>query len=114
MKQFSKAALALAVAYALVFSAVVVPVAKADDRGESTLSFVTGRFVARNYAYNGVRIQSGNNASGTATITLSSGSVTLADGRVMVPFSAGGFNILGQPGPFPAIPITVGAGSVKE
>jgi hypothetical protein len=80
----------------------------------SNQSFVGGRFVAKNYAYPGVRIFSGNNASGAATITLSSASVRLQDGRTIVPFSAGGFNILGQPGSFPAIPITVGAGTTKE
>ena len=80
----------------------------------SNQSFVGGKFVARNYAYPGVRIHQGNNAAGAATITLSSGSVRLQDGRTIVPFSAGGYNIEGQPGPFPAIPITVGAGATKE
>src|SRR5580698_3475335 len=80
----------------------------------SNQSFVAGRFVARNYVYPGIRIFSGNNASGAATITLSQASVRLPDGRTIVPFSAGGFNILGQPGPFPAIPIYVGAGTTRE
>src|SRR5580700_6758863 len=86
----------------------------AQVNAPSSQSFIGGRFIARNYAYPGVRIQFGNNASGAATITLSSGTVSLKDGRVVAPFSAGGFNILGQPGPYAAIPIQVGAGTTRE
>lgn len=81
----------------------------------SVQSFVGGSFVAKNYAYSGVTISPGTNIpAGSGTITLNQGSVKLPDGRTIVPFSAGGLNILGQPGSFPAIPITVGAGTVKE
>lgn len=81
----------------------------------SNQSFVGGRFVAKNYNYTPVRIFGGGGAASTTySITLSTASVTLPDGRVIVPFSAGGFNIKGQPGPFPPIPITVGAGTVQE
>lgn len=81
----------------------------------SNQSFVAGHFVAKNYNYPPVQIAPGtNNAAGAATIALYQGSVRLADGRTIVPFSAGGFNIQGQPGAFPAIPITVGAGATKE
>ena len=87
----------------------------AQQNPPSNQSFVAGRFVAKNYAYPGITITDGtNNAAGAATITLRSGSVRLPDGRTIVPFSAGGLNILGQPGSFPAIPITVGAGTTKE
>ena len=86
----------------------------AQQNPPSNQSFVGGKFVAKNYNYPGIRIYSGNNASGAATITLSSGSIRLPDGRTIVPFSAGGFNILGQPGPYPAIPIYVGAGTTRE
>lgn len=87
---------------------------RAQQNPPSNQSFVGGRYVARNYVYPGVRINSGNNNAGAATINLSAGSVRLQDGRTIVPFSAGGFNIQGQPGSFPAIPITVGAGTTKE
>lgn len=81
----------------------------------ANLSYVGGKFYSRRYIYPPVRINSGGGAAGTSyTINLSSGQVRLADGRTISPFSAGGFNILGQPGTFPAIPITVGAGAVKE
>ena len=70
--------------------------------------------MASNYVYPGVRIFSGNNAAGAATITLSQASVRLPDGRTIVPFSSGGQNILGQPQAMPAIPIQVGAGSTLE
>jgi hypothetical protein len=81
----------------------------------SNQSFVGGRFVARNYIYLGVTISPGSNIpAGAGTISLQQGSVKLSDGRTVVPFSAGGFNILGQPGPFPAIPIYVGAGATRE
>ena len=80
----------------------------------SNQSFVTGRFVARNYVYTGVSIAAGtNNPVGAGTITLSSGSVRLVDGRTIVPFF-GGFNPLGQPGVYPFVPIQVGAGTNQE
>jgi hypothetical protein len=107
----TKALFSLLLAAALVFAPLP---ANAQQNPPANQSFVGGKFVARNYAYPGIRIFSGNNASGAATITLSQGSVRLQDGRTIVPFSAGGFNILGQPGPYPAIPITVGAGTTKE
>lgn len=81
----------------------------------SNQSFVAGRFVAQNYFYPGVRINGGGGlANTTYSIQLSQGSVRLPDGRSIVPFSAGGINILGQPQAMPAIPITVGAGLVQE
>src|SRR5208282_3590819 len=70
----------------------------------SNQSFVGGRFVARNYNYTPIRISGGGGAvSTTYAIMLSTGSVALKDGRTIVPFSAGGLNILGQPGAYPAI-----------
>lgn len=81
----------------------------------ANLSYVGGKFYARRYEYSGIRINGGGGAAGTTyTIQLSAGQVRLADGRTISPFSAGGFNILGQPGNFPAIPVTVGAGTTKE
>lgn len=81
----------------------------------SNQSFVGGRFIADNYNYTGVRINSGNTTgTGAATFGLSSASVRLPDGRTIMPFSAGGLNIQGQPGAFPAIPITVGTGATQE
>jgi hypothetical protein len=81
----------------------------------SNQSFVGGKFVAKNYIYPGIRITSGNSTgAGAATFGLSSASIRLPDGRTVMPFSAGGLNILGQPGPFPAIPIYVGAGATRE
>ena len=79
-------------------------------------SYVGGKFYARRYQYPPVRINSGGGAAGTSyTINLSSGQVRLQDGRTIVPFSAGGQNILGQPSPgAPAIPVYVGEGSTKE
>lgn len=88
--------------------------ALAQQNPPSNQSFVGGRFVAKNYVYPGIRINSGNNAAGVATITLSAGSIRLPDGRTIVPFSGGGFNILGQPQAMPAIPISVGAGTTQE
>lgn len=105
-----KQCLAFVAAYALVFGAFALP-AKAQQNPPSNQSFVGGRFVAKNYNYPGVHITSGTStAVGAATLTLDQGSVRLQDGRTIVPFSAGGFNILGQPAAFPAIPIWVGAG----
>ncbi len=81
----------------------------------SNQSFIGGRFVAKNYVYQGVRIFSGNTTgAGAATFSLSSGSIRLPDGRTIVPFAAGGTNILGQPQAMPAIPISVGAGATQE
>jgi hypothetical protein len=81
----------------------------------SNQSFVGGKFVAKNYIYPGIRITSGNSTgAGAATFGLSSASIRLPDGRTVMPFSAGGLNILGQPGPFAAIPIYIGAGATRE
>lgn len=91
------------------------PVMAQGQNPPSNQSFVGGNFVAKNYNYPGVRINSGNTtAAGVATFSLSAAGVRLADGRTIMPFSAGGLNILGQPGAFPAIPITIGAGTTKE
>lgn len=110
--QLYKALLSFIAAFAVVFAPLPV---RAQQHAPSSQSFVGGRFVARNYAYPGVSIGVGNNnAAGAATISLNAGSVRLQDGRTIVPFSAGGFSIQGQPGAFPAIPITVGAGTTKE
>jgi hypothetical protein len=99
----------------LPFAGVPAQAQQTGPNPPSNQSFVTGRFVARNYNYPGIQITTGvNNPAGSATIKLRAGSVRLPDGRVIVPFSAGGQGILGQAGFFPAIPITVGAGSVKE
>jgi len=108
---FKKAA-AVLLALAVLF--IPLYVGAQGQNPPSNQSFVGGRFVARNYIYPGVRIFSGNNASGAATITLSQGSVRLPDGRSIVPFSAGGFGIQGQSGALPAIPIYVGAGTTRE
>ncbi len=60
----------------------------AQQNPPSNLSFVTGRFVALNYNYPGVRINSGGGAASTTyTISLTSGSIALKDGRTIVPFS---------------------------
>ncbi len=112
MRNFTRQALSFLCAFALLIS--VAPSMEAQQNPPSNQSYVGGRFVARNYNYPGVRIFSGNNAAGIATITLSSGSVRLQDGRTIVPFSAGGLNTSGTAGPFPAIPISVGAGAVEE
>lgn len=81
----------------------------------SNLSAVSGRFVARNYRYQGMQIAPGtNNPSGTQTIALYAGTIRLQDGRSITPFSAGGTNTQGTAAPLPAIPITVGAGSTQE
>ena len=102
--------------FALVLAAILLPaLLVSQQNAPSSQSFVGGKFVARNYVYPGVAIAPGvNNPAGAATITLHQGSVRLADGRSIVPWTAGGFNILGEPGPYPAIPITVGAGTTKE
>lgn len=112
MRTTSKQLVSFLVTLAMLFS--VAPL-QAQQNPPSNQSFVGGKFVAKNYAYPGVQIAVGtNNPAGAATIALTAGSIRLADGRTIVPFSAGGFNIQGQPGPFPAIPITVGAGGTKE
>lgn len=102
--------------FALALVAILLPtLLVSQQNAPSSQSFVGGKFVARNYVYPGVAIAPGvNNPAGAATITLHQGSVRLADGRSIVPWTAGGFNILGEPGPYPAIPITVGAGTTKE
>lgn len=112
VKQF----VAFLVSLALLFSVTPQLLKSQSQNPPSKESFVSGKFVAKNYAYQGVQVAPGTNIpSGAGTITLYSGSVTLADGRKIVPFSAGGKNILGEPDVrFPAIPITIGAGSVKE
>lgn len=80
----------------------------------SNQSYVGGRFVARNYVYTGMQIAAGTNIPiGAGTISLNSGSTRLPDGRTIVPFF-GGFNSLGQPGPYPFVPISVGAGTAQE
>lgn len=92
-----------------------IPAQAQNQNPPSNLSLVGGAFVARNYNYPGVTITAGVNIpSGAGTIRLNAGSVRLSDGRTIVPFSAGGFNIQGQPGAFPAIPIIVGVGTTKE
>ena len=116
MRRISKQVSALLVGWALVFGSTV-PAAQAQQNPPSNQSFVGGRFVARQYNYPGMNIAPGvNNPAGTATIVLHSGQVRLQDGRTIVPFSAGGQNILGNPGPTaaPAIPIYVGAGTTRE
>jgi hypothetical protein len=91
------------------------PVMAQGQNPPSNQSFVGGNFIAKNYNYPGVRIFSGNTTgAGAATFALSAAGVRLADGRTIMPFSAGGLNILGQPGAFPAIPIIVGAGATRE
>lgn len=83
----------------------------------SNQSFVGGRFVARNYNYPGIRVNSGGGSAGTSyTVTLSSGVVRLQDGRTIVPFTAGGTSTTGQSiaGMFPPIPISIGAGATQE
>lgn len=111
MKKLSSAVLC---SLALLMSFAGTPVQAQGINPPANLSYVGGKFYARRYAYPGVRVFSGNNNAGAATITLSQASVRLADGRTIVPFSAGGYNILGQPGSYPAIPITIGAGATKE
>lgn len=110
-----------ALSYILSAAMALLPVLSATpaqaqaQNPPSNQSFVGGRFVARNYLYPGVAIAPGTNIpAGAGTISLNAGSVRLQDGRTIVPFSAGGFNIMGQPGAFQAIPITVGAGAAKE
>jgi hypothetical protein len=116
MRRLLKQVSVLLVGWALVFGSTV-PTAQAQQNPPSNQSFVGGKFVARQYAYPGVTIAPGvNNPAGVATITLHTGQVRLQDGRTIVPFSAGGQNILGNPGPTaaPAIPIYVGAGTTRE
>src|ERR1700676_5204182 len=116
MRRIIKQISALLVGWALVFGSTV-PAAQAKQNPPSNQSFVGGRFVARQYNYPGMNIAPGvNNPAGTAIIVLHSGQVRLQDGRTIVPFSAGGQNILGNPGPTaaPAIPIYVGAGTTRE
>jgi hypothetical protein len=59
----------------------------------SHLSFVAGKFVANEYAtYGGTQaaqIYTGNASTGSATITVRGGYVTLNDGRKVVPFAVG-------------------------
>lgn len=116
MRKLLSGILILILILALAVLPIAVPVSAQTgvQNPPSNLSFTAGRFVARNYRYPGVRINQGNNVAGAATITMSSGSVRLQDGRTIVPFSAGGYNVLGQPGAFPAIPITVGTGGTQE
>src|ERR1700675_48044 len=112
MRRLLKQVSVLLVGWALVFGSLV-PTAQAQQNPPSNQSFVGGRFVARQYAYPGIQIAPGvNNPAGTATITLHSGQVRLQDGRTIVPFSAGGQNILGNPGPSaaPAIPLDIEIG----
>lgn len=91
------------------------PVMAQGQNPPSNQSFVAGRFVARNYIYPGISISGGGGAANTTySIQLSAGSIRLSDGRTIVPFSAGGINTQGLPGSFPAIPISVGAGTVQE
>jgi hypothetical protein len=104
----------LSVALLLLTLAGAQP-ALAQQNPPSNQSFVAGRFVARNYNYPGVRINGGGGAAGTTySIQVSQASVRLPDGRTVVPFSGGGLNILGQPGAYPAIPVTVGSGTTQE
>src|SRR5208337_5414053 len=113
VKQF----LAFVAAFLLTFTGLTPSSVKAQGQNPpSHLSFVGGKFVARNYVYPGVQIAPGTNIpSGAGTIALYSGSIRLQDGRTIVPFSAGGYNILGQPDVrFPAIPIYVGVGTTRE
>src|ERR1700733_2426611 len=91
------------------------PVMAQGQNQPSNQSFVAGRYVARNYVYPGIRINGGGGAANTTySIQVSAGSIRLPDGRTVVPFSAGGLNSQGQPGLFPAIPISVGAGTTQE
>lgn len=107
---------ALFIALALLPLAEYAPLgAQNSQNPPSNQSFVAGRFVAKNYMYPGIRIRGGGGAANTTyTINLSAGSIRLQDGRTIVPFSATGQNILGQPGSYPAIPISVGAGTTQE
>ena len=104
--------------YVLSVALLLLPLAGAQpafaqQNPPSNQSFVGGRYVARNYNYPGLRINSGGGAASTSySITLNAGSIRLPDGRTIVPFSAGGTNLAG--GILPAIPISVGAGSVEE
>jgi hypothetical protein len=53
----------------------------------SVQTYVAGRFVAYNYSLWRVQIYSLSAATGSVTMVLSNGSVTLPDGRVIVPFA---------------------------
>lgn len=105
----------MAVVLALLPLAGTQPVMAQGPNPPSNQSFVGGKFVAKNYNYTGMRINSGGGSANTTySISLNAGSIRLPDGRTIVPFSAGGVNILGQPAGFPAIPISVGAGTTQE
>ena len=103
-------------ALAVLLLLVVLPVVEAQlQNPPSNQSYVGGKFIARNYVYPGVRVNSGSVAAGASgTLTLSAGNVKLQDGRTIVPFNAGGTTILGTPGIGVAIPLQVGAGTVQE
>lgn len=64
-------------------------------------SHALGVYYAPNYNYVPARVSQGNPVTGTATIKFFSGSVTLADGRIITPFSTG-------------TPLLVGTGSDQE
>lgn len=68
---------------------------------QSQLSYVAGRRVATNFNYRSVAIGIGFTGTGTQTMFMSSGVATLADGRVINPFSV-------------LAPITVGQGGSLE
>lgn len=114
----------LAVFCAWLMIASLVPVAA---HAQSTIgaSRVAGVFVAANYNYGGPpssggasntialppsapALFSGNPATGTATITVKQGYITLPDGRVVFPFCAGSTSCGG------ATPITVNPGGSNQ
>lgn len=105
----------VAAVLALMALAGTSPVMAQGQNPPSNQSFVAGKYVAKNYNYPGIQIAPGTNIpAGAGTIALYSGSIRLADGRTIVPFSAGGFNTQGQPGSYPAIPVYVGEGTTRE
>lgn len=116
MSKLSRVLLALVLTL-MPLSGTTPVMAQGPNSAPSNLSLVAGRFVASRYAYPLISIISGGGAASTTySITVSTGSIRLQDGRTIVPFGAGGTNTQGVTagGLFPAIPITVGAGTVQE
>jgi hypothetical protein len=85
----------------ITLAALALPIVATAQTGGSNLTRVAGRYNAANYAHWSVPIAQGNTSTGTATITLAAGSITLPDGRVIVPFNT-------------TTPISVGTGSDLE
>lgn len=117
-------------AWALVFAQMAFLVPTAVAQSTIGASRAAGRFIAVNYNYGGttpslgfgnpaapgippLKIASGNGSTGSSTITLAVGYVTLPDGRIIFPLCAGS-NVTGTITCGGATPITVNPGGSNQ